>query len=209
MCLRRVLGARPPASTRVRRVTVLSPDTASCHPGEHLNLPVDACPSDGKRRSRVATVRRIVDETWGLWSIAWGGSIPGTNIVAKVDNQPARSVFLSGFIDLDGGSAVVPDTDGPLPFMQRPFTLGPDSSIAGWSDFARTMPLFNFRLAGSGTVAMTAQRVGTSSIFDVQSLAWVFNAAPVAPTPEPGSTVLLLTGLGGLAIIWRRRTVSA
>ncbi len=118
-------------------------------------------------------------------------------------------MFLSGFIDLDGGSAVVPDTDGPLPFMQRPFTLGPDSSIAGWSDFARTMPLFNFRLAGSGTVAMTAQRVGTSSIFDVQSLAWVFNAAPVAPTPEPGSTVLLLTGLGGLAIIWRRRTVSA
>jgi hypothetical protein len=30
---------------------------------------VDAWPWDGKRRLRASTVRRIVDETWGLWSI--------------------------------------------------------------------------------------------------------------------------------------------
>lgn len=30
---------------------------------------VDAWPWDGKRRIRASTVRRIVDETWGLWSI--------------------------------------------------------------------------------------------------------------------------------------------
>jgi hypothetical protein len=38
-------------------------------PGRALNLPVDAWPWDGKRRTRVSIVRRIVDETWGLWSI--------------------------------------------------------------------------------------------------------------------------------------------
>jgi hypothetical protein len=32
-------------------------------------VPVDAWPWDGKRRIRVSTVRRIVDETWALWSI--------------------------------------------------------------------------------------------------------------------------------------------
>ena len=32
-------------------------------------VPVDAWPWDGKRRIRPSTVRRIVDETWGLWSI--------------------------------------------------------------------------------------------------------------------------------------------
>jgi len=31
--------------------------------------PVEAWPWDGKRRIRVSAVRRIVDETWGLWSI--------------------------------------------------------------------------------------------------------------------------------------------
>ena len=38
-------------------------------PGRALRLPVDAWPWDGKRRIRSSPVRRIVDETWGLWSI--------------------------------------------------------------------------------------------------------------------------------------------
>jgi hypothetical protein len=38
-------------------------------PGRALGVPVDAWPWDGKRRIRVSAVRRIVDETWGLWSI--------------------------------------------------------------------------------------------------------------------------------------------
>jgi hypothetical protein len=32
-------------------------------------IPVAAWPWDGKRRIRTSAVRRIVDETWGLWSI--------------------------------------------------------------------------------------------------------------------------------------------
>ena len=38
-------------------------------PGRALGLAVDAWPWDGKRRIRASSVRKIVDETWGLWSI--------------------------------------------------------------------------------------------------------------------------------------------
>ena len=38
-------------------------------PGRALDVPVNAWPWDGKRRIRVSAVRRIVDATWGLWSI--------------------------------------------------------------------------------------------------------------------------------------------
>jgi Trypsin len=38
-------------------------------PAGAVGLPVDAWPWDGKRRIRSSAVRKIVDDTWGLWSI--------------------------------------------------------------------------------------------------------------------------------------------
>jgi len=38
-------------------------------PGRASSVAVDAWPWDGRRRVRISTVRRVVDETWGLWSI--------------------------------------------------------------------------------------------------------------------------------------------
>jgi hypothetical protein len=38
-------------------------------PGRALGIAVDAWPWDGKRRVRTSAVRRIIDATWGLWSI--------------------------------------------------------------------------------------------------------------------------------------------
>jgi hypothetical protein len=38
-------------------------------PGRASGVAVDAWPWDGKRRTRASAVRRIVDDTWGLWSI--------------------------------------------------------------------------------------------------------------------------------------------
>jgi hypothetical protein len=38
-------------------------------PRRASGLPVDALPWDGKRRIRFSAVRKIIDETWGLWSI--------------------------------------------------------------------------------------------------------------------------------------------
>jgi hypothetical protein len=49
------------------RTTIVGYGTTS--PARPLRLPVDAWPWDGKRRIRSSAVRRIVDETWGLWSI--------------------------------------------------------------------------------------------------------------------------------------------
>jgi hypothetical protein len=49
------------------RTTIVGYGTTS--PGRALGLPVDAWPWEGKRRVRSSAVRRIVDETWGLWSI--------------------------------------------------------------------------------------------------------------------------------------------
>jgi hypothetical protein len=49
------------------RTTIVGYGTTE--PGRALGLEVDAWPWDGKRRMRASAVRRIVDETWGLWSI--------------------------------------------------------------------------------------------------------------------------------------------
>jgi hypothetical protein len=49
------------------RTTIVGYGTTS--PGRALGLPVDAWSWDGKRRVRSSAVRRIVDQTWGLWSI--------------------------------------------------------------------------------------------------------------------------------------------
>jgi hypothetical protein len=49
------------------RTTIVGYGTTS--PGRALGLPVDAWPWDGKRRIRSSAVRKIVDETWGLWSV--------------------------------------------------------------------------------------------------------------------------------------------
>jgi len=48
------------------RTTIVGYGTTS--PRER-SVAVDAWPWDGKRRIRTSTVRKIVDETWGLWSI--------------------------------------------------------------------------------------------------------------------------------------------
>jgi hypothetical protein len=49
------------------RTTIVGYGTTS--PGRASGLPVDAWPWDGKRRTRSSAVRKIVDHTWGLWSI--------------------------------------------------------------------------------------------------------------------------------------------
>ena len=60
------------------------------------DVAVDAWPWDGKRRIRASAVRRIVDETWGLWSIpsyvCSGDSGGGIFLDARSGRTAARLV---------------------------------------------------------------------------------------------------------------------
>jgi hypothetical protein len=59
-------------------------------------VPVEAWPWDGKRRIRASAVRKIVDETWGLWSIpsyvCWGDSGGGIFMSASSNRAADRLV---------------------------------------------------------------------------------------------------------------------
>jgi len=64
---------------------------------------VDASPWDGKRRVRSSVVRRIVDETWGLWSIPSyvcsgdsGGGIFLTGPSSRADQRLVANVSDGG-----------------------------------------------------------------------------------------------------------------
>jgi len=65
-------------------------------PGRALGVAVDAWPWDGKRRVRASAVRKIVDETWGLWSIpsyvCSGDSGGGIFLTARSGRTAARLV---------------------------------------------------------------------------------------------------------------------
>jgi hypothetical protein len=65
-------------------------------PGRALGPPVDAWPWDGTRRIRSSAVRKIVDETWGLWSIpsyvCSGDSGGGIFMMDRSGRAPERLV---------------------------------------------------------------------------------------------------------------------
>jgi hypothetical protein len=72
-------------------------------PGRASGLPVDAWPWDGKRRVRSSAVRKIIDETWGLWSIPSyvcsgdsGGGIFLTGRPTSVDRRLVANVSDGG-----------------------------------------------------------------------------------------------------------------
>ena len=70
-------------------------DTAPRHHAER-SYTVDAWPWDGKRRIRTSAVRKIVDETWGLWSIpsyvCFGDSGGGIFMTAPSSGAAGRLV---------------------------------------------------------------------------------------------------------------------
>jgi hypothetical protein len=76
------------------RTTIVGYGTTS--PRRASGLPVDALPWDGKRRIRASAVRRVVDQTWGLWSIpsyvCSGDSGGGIFLAARFNRGAERLV---------------------------------------------------------------------------------------------------------------------
>lgn len=70
-------------------------------PGRAFGVAVDAWPWDGKRRVRTSAVRRVVDDTWGLWSIpsyvCSGDS--GGGIFLKVRSSPVAERLVANLSD--------------------------------------------------------------------------------------------------------------
>ena len=68
------------------------------------NAPPDFAMWDGKRRIRTSTLRRVVDETWGLWSIpsyvcsgdSGGGIFLNANSKVAEDNRLVANVSDGG-----------------------------------------------------------------------------------------------------------------
>ena len=75
------------------RTTIVGYGTTSPQPKD---VAPDAWPWDGKRRIRPSAVRRIVDETWGLWSIpsyvCFGDSGGGIFLTAPSNRAAGRLV---------------------------------------------------------------------------------------------------------------------
>jgi hypothetical protein len=77
--------------------------------------------------------------------------------------------------------------------------------VSGFSDFARTIPLFSVPVAGSGRATLDAIARGSGDPDYVgHSVFYRFEAA--SPTPEPASLFLLATGFLGIILpCWARQ----
>jgi len=119
-------------------------------------------------------------------------------------NGAPFDVFLTGALRFSATPFIAPATISGS--FSTPFTLS--GMLSGFSsrDHAGA-PLFTANLTGQGTASLLVVR-DVGGDFLATGTAFTFSAPPVDATPEPGTLVLLVSGLAFGALSRRRRATA-
>jgi len=132
-----------------------------------------------------------------------GGTLPAANggfhpLSQTVEGTLYRDVWLSGGLSILVAPFVAPhtSTNGSVTF-QLPFTM--TGQINGFANSNLTGPLFSASVAGGGTTTVTYRTFDndTYALPHVGGQSFSFAAQPAA-TPEPGSMLLVASGVAGV-----------
>jgi hypothetical protein len=119
-------------------------------------------------------------------------------------NGEQFDVFLSGALNFSVTPFIAPATISGS--FSAPFTM--NGVLSGFFDRDRAgVPLFTADLAGHGTASLLGLW-DTGAGFLAVGTVFTFSAAPVSPTPEPGTLVMLVGGLAFGALSLRRRAAA-
>ena len=111
---------------------------------------------------------------------------------------------LAGMMRFDAPTVVLPPFESPEA-VKVPFAF--TAAVTGFAveDAALAVPLFNATLVGQGTATLEFLE-GFGGKFYEPYVTYTFSATP-DPIPEPGTLLLLATGVAMGARHWRRRPV--
>jgi hypothetical protein len=144
--------------------------------------------------------------------LAGGPLGPGSGTVA---GERFSQFEFGGLVQLAGVPVTLPTSSVASPFDIRfNFSVVPGSVLIGSRDPTGDQVAFSLSgLTGRGIATMTLTREplspGLPLLFDTTRIRWDFTSGPVAPTPEPGTSMLVSAGLLGCLGFLRRAALRA